>query len=189
MAHLVECSNDFLTEELISVLTEHCRDSSLMIRKLVIVALTSLVKMYPDDDLVIRQWVIGIFPQILDVEQKSAEKAHECLWECLFGNLVRYSDMRNSTHQLPWKILIHSEKEMMTKYLSRACGSWAKQGLLTPAIMSLLKTHVHTSNNDHAWLLLSLITVHIPLHDPHFVMEYFNSSIHTPEGVSILILE
>ncbi len=41
-----------------------------------------------------------------------------------------------------------------------------------------------TENKDYAWLLLSLVTVHVPVQDPHFVMEYFNTSIHMPEGVS-----
>ncbi len=39
-----------------------------------------------------------------------------------------------------------------------------------------------------AWLLLALVTGHLPLQDPHYVMEYFNNSIHTPEGVGLYTL-
>lgn len=109
----------------------------------------------------------------------------QCIWDCLFGNLVRYSSAQQNRHFLPWKILDHTESLKMTKYLSRACGIWAKSGLLKPTIMGTLKTHVNTENNESTWLLLSLISAHVPLPDPHFVMEYFNTSIHTPEGVSI----
>lgn len=105
------------------------------------------------------------------------------MWECLFGNLVPFSDASREAHFLPWKILESSEELKMTKYLSRACGIWAKEGQLKANMIMVLKTHVHTENNDLAWLLLSLISGHVSIADPHFVMEYFNTSIHTPEGV------
>ena len=37
-------------------------------------------------------------------------------------------------------------------------------------------------------MLLALVTGHLPLQDPHYVMEYFNNSIHTPEGVGLYTL-
>jgi hypothetical protein len=66
-----------LGEDLISILAEHCRDSSLMVRKQMVGSLTELVRRYPDNDMVIRKWVEGVFPLILDVEQKSCERVLE----------------------------------------------------------------------------------------------------------------
>ena len=40
-------------------------------------SLTELLKTYPENDVVIDNWVEGIFPLILDVEQKAAEKVQE----------------------------------------------------------------------------------------------------------------
>ena len=40
-------------------------------------SLTELVRMYPENTLVIECWVAGVFPLILDVEQKAAEKVQE----------------------------------------------------------------------------------------------------------------
>ena len=40
-------------------------------------SLTELVRMYPENTLVIECWVEGVFPLILDVEQKAAEKVQE----------------------------------------------------------------------------------------------------------------
>ena len=37
-------------------------------------------------------------------------------------------------------------------------------------------------------MLLALVTGHLPLQDPQYVMEYFNNSIHTPEGVGLYTL-
>ena len=82
-------SGGVVSEDLIKILAEHCRDSSLMVRKLMVGSLTELVKAYPEDEMVVRHWVDGVFPLILDVEAKAAERVHECVWEQLFGNIVR----------------------------------------------------------------------------------------------------
>merc|ERR1712223_2020805 len=78
----------------------------------------------------------------------------------------------------------------MTKYLGRACSLWASSGQLQPSILELLKTHVEAKSqySNYAWLLLALVSGHVPLKDPQFVMEYFNNSIHTPEGVGLYTL-
>jgi hypothetical protein len=48
-----------------------------MIRKQIAASLTDLVKTFPDKDNIIQNWVEGVFPLILDVEQKAAEKVQE----------------------------------------------------------------------------------------------------------------
>ena len=112
------------------------------------------------------------------------------VWELLFGNLVEYSQCRKRHHFLPWKILEATERLKMTKYLSRACGSWAKEGLIKPQVVVALKSHVYenSENADFAWLLLALVSGHVRMDDPGFVMDYFNTSIHTPEGVGLYTL-
>ena len=47
----------------------------------------------------------GVFPLILDVEAKAAEKVLECVWECLFSNLVAAGKETGPQHSLPWTIL------------------------------------------------------------------------------------
>ena len=81
-------SEERLTKDLVEVLAEKCRDSSLAVKKQMVVSLTELVKTYPDKEELVYIWVDGVFPLILDVEQKAAKKVLECIWECLFGNLV-----------------------------------------------------------------------------------------------------
>ncbi len=73
----MEFSSNMLSSDLVKILAEHCRDSSLMVRKLMVSSLTQLLKKYSDNHMVIRYWVEGVFPLILDVEQKAAEKVHE----------------------------------------------------------------------------------------------------------------
>lgn len=74
----------------------------------------------------------------------------------------------------------------MTHYLGRACANWAKDKLLTPGILKTLKSHIDSpDNSSYAWLLLALISGHLAIEDPMFVMDYFNASIHAPEGVGL----
>ena len=174
--------------DLVTILSEHCRDPSVMVRKQIVVSLTEIVKAYPDNLSIIDRWVEGVFPLILDVEQKAAEKVHECIYEVLFGNIVPYENAHSNRHFLPWKILSSTEKLKMTSYLSRACGLWAKEEKLKPSLLRSLKSHIDTENSNSAWLLMALVTGHVPLQDPKYVMEYFNHSIHTPEGVGLYTL-
>ena len=177
-----------LALELVGILAEHCRDPSLLVRKQIVHSLTEILKAYPENDAVVSRWVDGVFPLILDVEQKAADKVLECIWEVLFGNLVPYHNAALSRHFLPWKILMATDKLKMTKYLSRACGQWSKEEKLKPGMLKVLKTHVGTENANSAWLLLAQITGHVPLQDPQYVMDFFNNSIHTPEGVGLYTL-
>ena len=83
-----------------------------------------------------------------------------------------------------------TEQLKMTKYLGRACSIWAAGGQLHPSILAVLLSHVKegSEHSNYAWCLLALVSGHVPLKDPQFVMEYFNTSIHTPEGVGLYTL-
>jgi hypothetical protein len=59
----------------------------------------------------------------------------QCIWDCLFGNLVAYDRQTHDRHELPWRILKETERQKMTKYLSRACAAWAKASQITPVIL------------------------------------------------------
>ena len=64
------------------------KTANLTVRKQMVISLTELLKTYPDNVSLVATWVNAIFPLILDVEAKAAEKVLECVWECLFVNLV-----------------------------------------------------------------------------------------------------
>ena len=50
-----------------------------------------------------------------------------------------YDDARLNRHFLPWKILKYSERLKMTKYLSRACSTWVKDGQLKAPVYNVIK--------------------------------------------------
>ncbi|CAB4055927.1 NCAPD3 [Lepeophtheirus salmonis] len=187
MYNIVKISNVF-REELVRILAKHCRDPSLMVRKQMISFLTEILRIYPENEIVIHLWVEGIFPIVMDSELKASEKALECIWEMLFENLTDHECVNSQINVLPWQIIHESENLGMTKYLTRASGIWYRDGLLKSSIFKMIRSHINTENNDRAWFLLAVITNHVPLQDPHFVMEYFNASIHTQQGVGLYTL-
>ena len=63
-------------------------------------SLTELVKTYPDNACCIDNWVEGVFPLILDVEQKAAEKVQEVSLRPL--HLLFVAQM-----QMEWLICFH----------------------------------------------------------------------------------
>ena len=107
LENILKTSTSLMADDLVTVLAEHCRDPSLAVRKQMVISLTELVKTYPDNTALVQTWVNGVFPLILDVETKAVEKVLECVWECLFGNLVHMRKVSPEVkeHQLPWIIL------------------------------------------------------------------------------------
>ena len=107
LENILKTSTSLMADDLVSVLAEHCRDPSLAVRKQMVISLTELVKTYPDNEALVKTWVDGVFPLILDVETKAVEKVLECVWECLFVNLVHVRKVSPGVreHQLPWIIL------------------------------------------------------------------------------------
>ena len=172
---------------MVKVLADHCRDSSLAVRKQMVGSLTELVKCYPDNQALVSTWVTGVFPLILDAESKASEKVLECIWDCLFGNLVVCGRTLTLHHALPWIILTAVEKGAMTNYLDRACATWAKEGKLGP-VVRILQSYIGTEHNGATWMVLGITSAHLPCKDVKQVFDYFNTSIATPEEVGLFTL-
>lgn len=56
------------------VLGEHCRDPALLIRKQMVVSLTSLLEHYPENKAIATTWIKAVLPLILDPEIKVQER-------------------------------------------------------------------------------------------------------------------
>ena len=150
-------------------------------------SLTELVNTYPDNKKLVSTWVAGVFPLILDAEAKASEKVLECIWGCLFGNLVANGRAMTPHHALPWIILSAVEKSAMTNYLDRACATWAKEGQLAPVVRTL-QSYIGTEHNGAVWMVLGITSAHLPCKDVRQVFDYFNTSIATPEEVGLFTL-
>ena len=186
---------------LAALMVEHCRDSSLAVRKQTVVSLTELVRCHPSLSQV-TTWVQGFFPLILHAEAKAAEKVLDCIWGLLFVQLVPSkcpagaallgpcpcSQSTSQLNQLPWAILGAVEKNRMTNYLDRACNTWAKEGRITKAVVTTLQSDISSPHDGPVWLLLGVISNHVHCRDVAQVLAYFKSCIVAPQEVGLYTL-
>ena len=187
LENILRSSPTLVVGNMVKVLADHCRDSSLAVRKQMVTSITELVKCYPDNQALVSTWVTGVFPLILDAESKASEKVLECIWECLFGNLVVCGHALTPHHTLPWIILSAVEKCAMTNYLDRACATWAKEAKLGP-VVKILQSYIGTEHNGATWMVLGITSAHLPCKDVRQVFDYFNASIAAPEEVGLFTL-
>ena len=122
----LKISDSLMVENMVYVMAEHCRYSSLAVWKQILISLIELMKTYPDKISLVSTWVQGVFLLILDVEAKASEKVLECICDCLFGNLGPTKRSPTNHHSLPWIIFNEVENNHMGYYLARACNTWAK---------------------------------------------------------------
>ena len=59
LENILNTSDSLIVEDLVAVMFDHCRDSSLAVRKEMVISLTELVKTYPDKESLVSTWVQG----------------------------------------------------------------------------------------------------------------------------------
>ena len=75
-------------------------------------------------------------------------------------SIFSYDEARLNRHFLPWKILKYSERLKMTKYLSRACSAWVKDGQLKAPVYNVIKVG--------GFHMYCLCIVELALKGPHY---------------------
>ncbi|XP_066991019.2 condensin-2 complex subunit D3 [Anabrus simplex] len=74
---IMKLNRKWMNKELLEVLCDHCRDPSLLIKKQSIQALTDLLFLHPEDDLLPEMYVNSVLPQLSNAEMKVQEKVLE----------------------------------------------------------------------------------------------------------------
>lgn len=130
-----------------------CIDFSVIVRKMMIQGLTDLLNTYPDNALMVKAWVEGVFPLVTDNEVKCQEKAievefsllqnHFCLVlsgtvkirhdlmfffqavsAVILENLVFHNQTANNMHLLPWKVINMLTLSEMRNVFRYVCRHW-----------------------------------------------------------------
>ncbi|CAK9810096.1 Condensin-2 complex subunit D3 [Anthophora plagiata] len=144
-----------LIHKVLPVINHRCRDPTLLVRRFAVQVLSQLLQQFPDNSLLLDEWVEAVVPQIFDVEIKVQEKVLEYLQELLLNKIRNVSMSTDSTAcDLPWKILNTITNLKMRKHLSKACSLWVKSGIVTNTVIKNVQSHIGTNNNIEAWVLL-----------------------------------
>ncbi|XP_034948737.1 condensin-2 complex subunit D3-like [Chelonus insularis] len=143
-----------LLESVSEIISNHCRDPVMIVRRFSIQVLTMLLGAFSNDSNLYKTWVKAVMPQIFDVENRVQEKVMESMESMIID---RISNSTTKDDDLPWKILNELTQRKMRKHLTRACDSWVKNDIITDSLILKIQSHIHSKNNIPAWVLLSAI--------------------------------
>ncbi|CAD6215621.1 GSCOCG00000433001-RA-CDS [Cotesia congregata] len=142
-----------LLDTVVPVVSEHCRDPAMIVRKFAIQVLTTLLESYPNHETLYKVWVKAVVPQVFDIEVKVQEKVLETM-EAL---IIERVDKLKKNDSLPWKIIDELTVMKMRKHLTRACDAWLHSEIITNSTIRKIQSYINTEHNIAAWTLLSAI--------------------------------
>ncbi|KAH9381255.1 hypothetical protein HPB48_014434 [Haemaphysalis longicornis] len=96
-------SGDFIKQEYVEILKESCLDLALLVRKQALQALTRCLQAHPQEALLLRLWLAGALPLVLDAENSVMEKAVEAVDMLILEPLCRPSQGADTA--LGWRLL------------------------------------------------------------------------------------
>ena len=78
----------YLTQDLLKLLGNACRDVAMLIRRNIAQVLTELLSEHPDNEAVRKMWAQSVLPLVLDGETRVQEKAVECADQLVLQSLL-----------------------------------------------------------------------------------------------------
>lgn len=177
-------SGDFIKEEYVEILKESCLDLALLVRKQALQALTKCLRAHPKEELLLRLWLEGALPLVLDAENSVMEKAVEAVEELILGPLCLLAPGPDA--DLAWRLLAQVSQGPFRehhKYLQQAVLQLHRAEKLRPNQLTVLKTYVGGANDASVWLLLSKLSLCYDLGQGNFAFSYWKQQWEDqPEG-------
>lgn len=167
-------SNDFIKAEYVEILKESCLDLTLLVRKQALYSLTKCLRAHPEEELLLRLWLEGALPLVLDAENTVMEKAVEAVEELILGPLCLAAPGPDSS--LAWRLLAQISQGPFRghhKYLQQAVLQLNRAEKLRPSQLNILKTYVGGPNDASVWLLLSKLSLYCDLGQGNFAFSYW----------------
>ncbi|XP_077468877.1 condensin-2 complex subunit D3 [Stigmatopora argus] len=155
-----------MTWENVSVLSEHCRDPAISVKKKALECFGEVLNVKSDYSLVLKAWLEGVLPAVVDSETSVKEKALEALENVLLSQVKPYAACRHldTRQRLTWnllKLLCH-ECRNLSYYFSQAITIWTKQNKFDATFITNLISHTEADHSSGAWLFLSKVVTASP---------------------------
>ncbi|XP_031558321.1 condensin-2 complex subunit D3-like isoform X2 [Actinia tenebrosa] len=160
----------------VMMLHDRCMDPALSVRKQAMVSLTALLQEQPSDTVLQSLWLDAIFPLVLDRETTAQEKCYSILEDVILSKIVPLHRSIAAPHILAWNLLqivASPSGQEVRRYLLNACHYWSKQNKLNSTLVKSLMSHINSTNNKPAWLLLSQMASASIKMDDNLVIQYW----------------
>lgn len=183
IANLCLRYEELITGNRIKMLVDSCRDSSVLIRKVISKYLTDLVLKYPESSDFVKAWVRGVISLIADNEVKCQENAVEYTRVVILNNLEMHGKETSPSANLPWLVLNEIERQRKRSLFRFSCKSWAQKRFVTGNLFKIIKSHIATENNSLAWFLIVCVSEFQDFPFPRLIYDYYFDNIHSGQNV------
>ncbi|XP_077526550.1 condensin-2 complex subunit D3-L-like [Haemaphysalis longicornis] len=178
-------SGDFVTQEHVEILKESCLDLALLVRKQALQALTRCLQAHPQEALLLRLWLTGALPLVLDAEDSVMEKAVEAVDMLILEPLCR--PRQGADAALGWRLLAQVSQgpfQEHHKYLQQAVLELHRGQKIRTSQLQHLKSHVGGPNDASVWLLLSKLALCCDIGQGKFALGYWKQQWEGERGPS-----
>ncbi|XP_063228423.1 condensin-2 complex subunit D3-L-like isoform X1 [Bacillus rossius redtenbacheri] len=202
LENIVLMSEKWMSDNILEVMCQFCRSSSVVIRKNMIDCFTKLLLRYPRNSLLAKLWVKKVLMQVDDQESTVKEKAVQAACSALITNIVSADVSENPLSMLPWSLLSHIVDLNMKSKLISVCSLWLRENRAQTRpynLLHVLQTHLHTEHRAAAWTMIRCLSSEfssssLKIPNPTFLYECYMTEIddlHRPDSelVFVTILE
>jgi len=139
----------YLTQDLLKLLGNACRDVAMLIRRNTAQMMTELLSEHSENETVKRIWARSVLPLVIDGEARVQEKALECADQLVLRSLV------GNDNQKGWALLEVIIEQGLDIYLSKAVEMWSRQHQIPAQLLRTLLSN--TDQRPRAALTLVAI--------------------------------
>ncbi|XP_044003799.1 condensin-2 complex subunit D3-like [Aphidius gifuensis] len=170
LENVVAINSDIL-ETAIHIVSKHCQDPAMTVRRSAIQVLTSFLKKYPDYPNFYGLWIKSVIPQVFDIEISVQEKVLEIFENLIIHRILLSSASNNDSDSISWKIINKLNTMKMRKHLTKICEAWTRTGALTNDFIIKVQSKIESEHKQAAWILLSSISkvIQVPNMDKYFL--------------------
>ncbi|XP_017476696.1 PREDICTED: uncharacterized protein LOC108366748 [Rhagoletis zephyria] len=146
-----------------------------LVRKQTLLTIDGILGCYPNCYAVIWVWCKIVAPMLRDADPKNVELAMDCFRSRVLVNMRGIDQSNQAEHFMPWVIIRTMLSTQPRLYLQMCFHMALQQRMLNPQMVSIIESHLLTSNSTEAWIVLNFISGKIKSKEPDALVHLFTS--------------
>nr|XP_014103262.1 uncharacterized protein LOC106627609 isoform X1 [Bactrocera oleae] len=167
---LIIFNTNFVTET-----TRLVDEPTALVRKQTLISIDSILGCYPNCYPVVWVWCKVVAPMLRDGDPKNIELAMDCFRARVLANMRGIDQSNQAEHFMPWVIIRTMLSTQPRLYLQQCFHMALQQRLLNPQILSIIESHLLTSNSTEAWIVLNFVSGKLKSKEPDALIHLFIS--------------
>uniref|UniRef100_A0A1I8PIM8 Uncharacterized protein n=2 Tax=Stomoxys calcitrans TaxID=35570 RepID=A0A1I8PIM8_STOCA len=165
---LIIFNTNFVTET-----SRLVNEPTALVRKQTLLSIDSILDCYPNCYPVIWVWCKILTPMLQDGDAKNIDVAMECFRSRVLANLKSIEQTNKAEHFMPWAIIKTLLSTQSRFYLQNCFHLALQQRMISPQMVSIVESHLLTSNSTEAWIILNFISSKMKCKEPDALLHQF----------------